>query len=230
MSVTISDIGAVVTDIEGTTSSIDFVHEMLFPYAAAAIPDFLRSHHADPSILPLLQDVRREIDEPDAGVERLIEVLQQWIAEDRKATPLKALQGHIWQHGYETGAFTGHLYEDAARTLRKWRERGLRLYVYSSGSVKAQQLLFGYSDAGDLRPLFDGWFDTRTGGKREQASYRCIAENIALPAGNILFLSDVAEELDAAAAAGMRTVQLVRKPGVQRGQHATAHDFEEILV
>ncbi|MEX2124369.1 MAG: acireductone synthase [Woeseia sp.] len=223
-------IKAIVTDIEGTTSSIDFVRTLLFPYAARALPDFLRSHRSDPEIARLLDDIRREIDEPDADVERLIEVVLQWIGEDRKTTALKSLQGYVWEHGYASGAFTGHVYDDCAPNLRKWRDRGIALYVYSSGSVKAQQLLFGHSDAGDLRPLFSGYFDTRVGGKRDSASYRAICELIGRPPVEVLFLSDLTEELDAAASAGMQTVQVVRNGNLPAGRHTIAHDFGEVLI
>lgn len=223
-------IEAILTDIEGTTSSIDFVHKVLFPYAARALPDYLRAHRRDAEIAELLTDVREQIDEPDADVERLIAVLLAWIAEDRKVTALKALQGYVWEHGYASGVFTAHVYPDTAPNLRKWRGMGIALYVYSSGSTRAQQLLFGHSDAGDLRPLFTGYFDTRVGGKRESASYRAISGQIGIPAAAILFLSDVVEELDAAAMAGMKTVQLVRDENVAVGRHPVAANFDKIRV
>jgi enolase-phosphatase E1 len=226
----VTRIKAIVTDIEGTTSSIDFVHRILFPYAASTLPDYVRTHRGDPVIAELLADVREQIGEPGADVERLIEVLLQWIAEDRKVTALKTLQGYMWEHGYESGAFTGHVYPDTAPNLRKWRSMGIALYVYSSGSAKAQQLLFGHSDAGDLRPLFSAYFDTRIGGKRESTSYLAICEQIGIPAPDILFLSDVVEELDAAAAAGMRTVQLVREENVPVGRHPVAANFDRIPI
>ena len=177
----------------------------------------------------LLEQVREAIREPDAGTERVIEALLGWIDEDRKATPLKALQGLVWERGYRDGDFTGHVYDDAARNLRRWHEAGLPLYVYSSGSTQAQELLFRHSDAGDLTPVFAGYFDTRIGPKREQHSYSAIAKDLGLPPGDILFLSDVADELDAAAATGMRTIQLVRDDTVERGGHRTVHDFDEII-
>ena len=221
--------GAILTDIEGTTSSIRFVHDVLFPYAKAALPDFLRKHHRDANVAEPVEATRREIGDPDADLERVIETLLCWIDEDRKATPLKALQGLVWQNGYRAGDFTGHVYDDAVRGLRRWRDAGIPLYVYSSGSVKAQQLLFGHSDAGDLTPLFAGYFDTRVGHKRETASYVAIAKSIGLPTAEILFLSDVVEELDAAAAAGMRTIQLVRDEAIEQTGHRIAHDFDEII-
>jgi enolase-phosphatase E1 len=220
---------AILTDIEGTTSSISFVHDTLFPYAKSALPDFLREHWRDSGVAALLDEVREAIDAPEASTERVIDALLGWIDEDRKATPLKALQGLIWERGYRAGDFTGHVYADAARNLRRWHEAGLPIYVYSSGSVQAQELLFRYSDAGDLTPLFAGYFDTRVGAKHEQHSYAAIAKDIGLQPGGILFLSDVAAELDAAAAAGMRTIQLVRDDAVERGRHRTVYDFDGII-
>ena len=206
------------------------VHEILFPYARRELPAFLRSAGGDAEVAGLLDDVRAEAGEPDAPLERVIEILTGWIDEDRKATPLKALQGLVWRHGYESGAFTGHVYPDAIAGLRRWAQAGIPLYVYSSGSVGAQKLLFGYSDAGDLTPLFKGYFDTRIGMKREAASYEKIVGSLDLPAGGILFLSDVAEELDAAAAAGMQVCQLVRDEKVIPGSHRIAHDFDDVLL
>lgn len=223
-------IRAIVTDIEGTTSSIEFVHRVLFPYASSALPGFVRTHAAEPEIAVLLDDVREEAAEPDADVERVVEILLGWIADDRKSTPLKALQGRVWEHGYANGAFTGHLYDDTARKLQDWAGRGIGLYVYSSGSVQAQQLLFGHSDAGDIRHLFSGWFDTRVGHKREVGAYRNIAASIGVDPAEILFLSDVAEELDAAQAAGMRTTQLVRDRAVVTAAHPVAHNFDQVIV
>lgn len=223
-------VDAIVTDIEGTTSSIGFVHEVLFPYASECLPEFLRSAAQDPVVAELLDAVRDEAGEPDADLDRVITILLEWIGEDRKATPLKALQGLVWKHGYESGAFTGHVYDDAVEGLRRWADAGIDLYVYSSGSRAAQKLLFRHSDAGDLTPLFRGYFDTNTGHKQDTASYRAIVEHIARDAGTILFLSDVAGELDAAGAAGMRTCQLVRDDEVVRGTHPVARDFNSVVI
>ncbi len=199
----------ILTDIEGTTSSIAFVREVLFPYARAALPHFVERHGHEP-------EVRRWLDSAavDAGSvcqdTVLAEVLQGWIDEDRKHTALKALQGLIWADGYRKGDYHAHIYPDAAPALRAWHAAGHPLYVYSSGSVPAQKLFFGHTEAGNLTDLFSGWFDTEIGGKREAASYHAIAQAIARPASDILFLSDVVEELDAARAAGLRTVLLDR--------------------
>ncbi len=199
-------IRAILTDIEGTTSSIAFVADVLFPYARKALPAYVAAHAE--AVAPILDQVRAI--EPDDPVETLL----RWIDEDRKATPLKTLQGWIWAEGYAAGAFKGHVYTDAAEALRAWRQAGYRLYVYSSGSIEAQKLIFGHSDQGDLAPLFSGWFDTTTGGKREAASYTKIAEAIGEAPAAILFLSDMQAELDAAAAVGLRT-QLVDRVGGQ---------------
>lgn len=223
-------IKAIVTDIEGTTSSIDFVHNVLFPYATRELPQFIRANHEHEEIGKLLDDVRSESKEYDASPERLVDILLQWISEDRKVTSLKALQGHVWRHGYERGDFTGHVYADAVDRLRRWSVRGIDLYVYSSGSEAAQKLLFGYSDAGDLRPLFRGFFDTRIGHKKDVASYQHIVTSIGVDAGEILFLSDIAEELDAAAKAGMQVTQLVRQDDVVVGSHPVAADFNEVII
>ncbi len=221
---------AIVTDIEGTTSAISFVHDVLFPYASAELPGFVRANSDDATVVALLAAVRDEADQPEADTDGVIAILLGWIAEDRKATPLKALQGMVWKHGYENGDFTGHVYGDAVEGLRSWASAGIELYVYSSGSVGAQKLLFGHSDAGDLRHLFSGYFDTNTGHKRERESYVNIAAKIGIRPKEILFLSDVAEELDAARKAGMRTCQLVRDDEVVVGTHPQAKDFSEVVL
>ena len=223
-------IEAIVTDIEGTTSSLSFVKDVLFPYARARMESFVRDHGREPAVRRLLDEVVAEAGRPLTEAETVAQ-LRQWIDEDKKITPLKALQGMIWEAGYRQGDFTGHVYEDAARNLRGWKERGLRLYVFSSGSVQAQRLLFAHSDYGDLTPLFSGYFDTTIGAKREAAAYQKIAAAIAVPAARILFLSDIREELDAARAAGMRTVHVMRDAAAQSSAgHVRAADFNAIKV
>lgn len=219
---------AILTDIEGTTSSIAFVHEVLFPYAEKALPEYVATYKDEEAIAAILDAARLAANEPDANSERLVEIMLGWIAADKKVTALKELQGRMWQHGYESADFTGHVYEEVADCLHNWAASGIDLYVYSSGSVGAQKLLFGYSDAGDLTGLFSGYFDTNVGHKKEQGSYRKIAEQIGVPAGQILFLSDIREELDAARAAGMRTTQLVRGADVVTGDHPVAGNFAEV--
>ncbi|MFY0526642.1 acireductone synthase [Archangium gephyra] len=220
---------AIVTDIEGTTSSLSFVKEVLFPYSARELPGFVRAHGQRPEVRRLL-DEARQMAGGALDDEQLVATLLRWIEEDRKLGALKGLQGLLWEAGYHQGDFQGHVYEDVPRRLREWKERGLRLYVYSSGSVHAQTLLFGHTRFGDLTPLFNGYFDTAVGGKREAASYAAIVEELGLPAAQVLFLSDVREELDAAAAAGLRTACLVRGEGpqVDPGPHPVARSFDDV--
>ncbi|SFT36579.1 acireductone synthase [Pseudomonas marincola] len=213
---------AILTDIEGTTSAVSFVFEVLFPYAVEHLPAFVLEHAHEPQVAQLLDAVREDSAEPEADTIRVIEILLQWIADDRKATPLKALQGMIWQQGYANGQLKGHVYPDAVEALKRWKQQGYALYVYSSGSIQAQKLIFGCSEAGDLSPLFSGYFDTTSGPKREVGSYQRIAEAIGLPADAIVFLSDVVEELDAAQQAGMQTIGLVREGGELAGHECVA--------
>ncbi len=215
-------IRAILTDIEGTTSAVSFVFDVLFPYARQHLADFVRQQAGQPEVAAQLAAVRAESAEPEADLERLIAILLDWMAADRKATPLKALQGMVWQQGYASGALRGHVYPDAVAALRQWHADGLQLYVYSSGSVQAQKLIFGCSEAGDLTPLFSGYFDTTVGPKRAAESYVRISQALGLPAGQILFLSDVVEELDAARAAGMATCGLAREGGLLAGHPAVA--------
>ncbi|MGB0732813.1 MAG: acireductone synthase [Pontibacterium sp.] len=222
-------IKAILTDIEGTTTDINFVHKVLFPYARKHLPAFVRDHAADEAVAREIAEVRATLNQPDADVEAVIDQLLAWIDSDTKATPLKTLQGLIWMKGYREQDFTGHVYPDAKAGLDRWKAQGLSLYVFSSGSVKAQQLIFGYSDFGDMCPLFSGYFDTKTGAKREAQAYVTIASNIGLPANEILFLSDITQELDAAKAAGMQTCLLVRGEQPENIQgHPQAANFDEI--
>lgn len=221
---------AILTDIEGTTSSLSFVKDILFPFARERMAEYVASHRDNPDVRRCLDDARAL-----AGAAlteaQVVEQLIRWIDEDRKITPLKTLQGMIWQSGYQSGAFQGHVYPDAAHKLRVWKQRGLRLFVYSSGSVYAQKLIFGHTAFGDLTPLFEGYFDTTVGGKRETDSYRKIAAAINVPSQEILFLSDIKEELDAAAGAEMKTCWLVRDGEITtNASHRQVKSFDAIEV
>jgi enolase-phosphatase E1 len=219
---------AILTDIEGTTSSLSFVKDVLFPYAREHLPAFVRANADKPEIRAQLDDVRK-LAGADLDVERAIAQLVRWIDEDKKITPLKTLQGMIWEAGYRDGAFKGHVYDDAARNLAKWKAAGLPVYAFNSGSVQAQKLIFRHSDCGDLTPLFAGYFDTHVGTKRDPLSYKNIAAHVGLPAADILFLSDVQEELDAARAAGMQTLQLVRDGALDaQAAHPQVRNFDDI--
>lgn len=212
---------AVITDIEGTTTPIAFVRDTLFPFARARMAAFAATEAASAHIA--------EVADMAPG-RPPVDTLLRWMDEDAKVTPLKALQGLIWDAGYADGTLKGALYPDVAPALRRWSRAGLRLHVYSSGSVAAQRLLFGHSVDGDLTGLFAGFFDTRVGPKREPDSYDRICIAINVPPHEALFLSDVEAELDAASAAGLRTCQLVREADgtVPSDRHPTAVDFVSV--
>ena len=221
-------IQAILTDIEGTTSALSFVKDVLFPYSRAHMADFVRTQAYAPAVRAQLDEVSRL-----AGrvltLDETIAQLIAWIDADKKITPLKALQGLVWEAGYKQGDYQGHMYEDAVRQLRAWKQQGLKLYVFSSGSVLAQKLLFSHTAWGDLTPLFSGYFDTTIGNKREAGAYHAIAGQTGLPPSDVLFLSDIKEELDAARAAGMRTVLLVRDGTLPTDAgHPLARSFDAI--
>lgn len=226
----------ILTDIEGTTSSISFVKNVLFPYARKALPAFVAAHGQQPEVRRWLDAVAVEIG--GACQDSLIvETLQGWIDQDRKHTALKALQGMIWESGYRNGDYKAHFYPEVAAVLHGWHAQGKPLYVYSSGSVPSQKLFFGFSEAGDLTGLVSGWFDTEVGGKRDADSYRHIVQAIGVPAGQIVFLSDVVEELDAARDAGLQTRLVDRLddyPLPRTGEAAHGHDrvenFQQITL
>ena len=219
-------ISHVLLDIEGTTCPVSFVATVLFPYAS----DHLLSYLSDNQLNPVVQGLIEELealwaDDQDPTALRLLEerersscsqiesltgYLQHLIQCDRKATPLKELQGMIWASGYAQAELVGPLFEDVPAALTQWREMGLSLCVYSSGSVAAQQLIYQYSNAGDLSGLFDGWFDTRIGPKQSPESYRKIQESLGCEASRILFISDSVDELDAARAAGLQVAMSQR--------------------
>ncbi len=200
----------ILTDIEGTTSSISFVKDVLFPYARRALPGFVAARGREPDVRRWLDAVATELGAACSD-DVIVETLQGWIDQDRKHTALKALQGMVWEAGYGRADFRAHMYPDAAAALPAWHAAGHPVAVYSSGSVPAQKLFFGHSEAGDLTPLVSAWFDTQVGGKREADSYRGIVAALGVPAGDVVFLSDVVEELDAARDAGLATVLVDRR-------------------
>lgn len=215
---------AIVTDIEGTTTPIDFVQSRLFPYARARLGAYLRAGGAP----EVVDDVRARLG-GEADLERVVATLERWSDEDLKLTPLKALQGMVWAEGYRDGSLRAPVYPDVPRALERWRAAGRRLAVYSSGSVAAQRLLFGHTDHGDLSGHFEAWFDTTTGAKREVESYRRITTTLGLAAGEVTFLSDVVAELDAAREAGLHTFLLTRDgPVAETGDHRVVPDFDAI--
>ncbi|MCT0216967.1 acireductone synthase [Synechococcus sp. CS-1330] len=215
----------VLLDIEGTTCPVSFVSDTLFPYAAEHLGSFLNEHHKDPQVQELLAEVEKawaEDPEPEAQSMRqqalsgwsdgVLKYLHWLINKDRKLPPLKELQGMIWEIGYQNGKLQGPLFKDVPSALRQWHAAGLQLAVYSSGSVVAQQLIYGYSSGGDLRAIFGHWFDTRVGGKRDQSSYTKITGSLDVPSHQVLFISDTLAECEAAAASGMQVLLSIR-PG-----------------
>ncbi len=219
-------IKAILLDIEGTTTPIDFVHKTLFPYAKEKIGDYVRENFE--RIQPETALLRAEHDAETSYSEAFDEVspdsvskyLRFLIDADRKSTPLKSLQGKIWQEGYETGQLLSEVFEDVPLAFERWKAAGKMIAIYSSGSVLAQQLLFRYTDHGDLTPYISGYFDTNVGGKREAGSYRKIAHELNLEPRDILFISDAEAELEAASEAGMKTALAVRQRNAEPARRA----------
>jgi enolase-phosphatase E1 len=222
----------VLTDIEGTTTSVKFVYDELFPY-------FIRN-------IEQLESLKSEVNVQEAfkatvhlanklenhrikSVSEIISTLKRWCEEDKKITPLKTVQGIIWEKGYLNGEIKGHVYPEVLNVLENWKSQNIRMGVFSSGSVSAQKLLFGYSTSGDLTVYFENYFDTNTGGKREFETYLKISEELDIEAESILFLSDIPEELEAAEKAGMQTCQLVR-PGTDVNWKNNVSSFDEIII
>lgn len=228
---------AVLTDIEGTTSSIRFVKDVLFPYAAREIPVFLRTHKKEEKIRALIEEAADIAGIAADDTEAVIAQLLQWIKDDLKITPLKVIQGLVWAAGYQQGHYKAHLYADAYEALKRWHQQGIPLYVYSSGSIYAQKLFFSHTEYGDLTFLFSDYFDTTSGSKKDASSYLKIATEIGLPSQSIVFLSDIIAELDAAKQAGMQTYWLVRDqdgaatvPALKAGDHPYAKSFTSLRL
>ncbi len=229
------DVDAVVLDIEGTTSATGFVVDVLYPYSRARFAGLLTERAAEPAVARAVDQVRELSGDPDAGPAAIEKTLNSWLDDDRKATPLKTLQGIVWAEGFARGDLVSHFYDDVVPVLRTWHTAGLRLYVYSSGSVPAQRAWFGHSPDGDLTPLLSGLYDTENAGpKQDPASYDRIAESAGIAGGRLLFLSDRPGELDAARAAGWHTAG-IRRPGEPYydqgvGDHPQAGTFDEITI
>ncbi len=248
---------ALILDVEGTTTSLAFVKETLFPYAATRLDAFLDAYEQRPDVAAILLEVQRlaaaprateplnaaqgpdvaaGAEGPEMGGGSRAEavsdnprtILKAWMAADAKVTPLKILQGLIWQAGYASGELQGHVYDEVAPVLRSLCARGYRLAIFSSGSVAAQRLLFRHSVAGDLTPYIEAYFDTRTGAKREASSYRAIARALRLPPASCAFFSDIAPELHAATEAGMPCAQLVRPGGAPAPGQTHLPDFHAL--
>ena len=219
----------ILTDIEGTTTEVSFVYDILFPYFRAHMDQWKTVDSAPMN--DVLEQTRLFVLEVQSinlsSKEALFDQLRQWSIEDRKVTPLKTFQGMVWEQGFKSGAIKGHMYPDVKPALERWTAMGMKLAIFSSGSIAAQKQLFGFSTEGDLTPYFSAYFDTTTGMKRDEQTYQLIVQQVNAPADNVLFLSDIHQELEAAHAAGLRTLQLVR-PGTQANWSWCVADFSEI--
>jgi enolase-phosphatase E1 len=225
-----SEIQLILTDIEGTTTSIDFVYDILFPYFRSHIGE-LRGLIDHPEIQKAFKqtvDSAMSLENKKLNsIDEIINTLYRWSEEDRKLTPLKTVQGIIWKNGYESGAIKGHVYDEVLESFQNWTAEGKQIGIFSSGSVPAQKLLFANSTFGDLTTYISCYFDTQTGGKREVETYEKIARKVDIRPENILFLSDIKEELEAADKAGINTLQLIRENKIQDWKDAV-RDFSQI--
>lgn len=217
----------ILTDIEGTTTSVSFVYDTLFPYFKTHVRVFLTENHSLPEVKEQINSLKEEKG-TELSLEEIVQQLLDWTNQDIKHPILKSLQGIVWKKGYEEGELKGHVYADVLPILEKWQQAGIQMGVYSSGSVAAQKLIFGKSILGNLNSFFAHNFDTKIGYKREVTSYQNIQQAIGIDASNILFLSDVEAELDAAQQASYQTIQLVREGTIASQKHPTVSDFSEI--
>ncbi len=222
----LKSVKAILTDIEGTISDISFVKDVLFPYSYERIDDFVKKHWEE------IEDIRKETEEiagKKLSKDEFIKIMKTWIKEDKKITPLKELQGMIWEEGFKKGDLVSHIYEDALKKLKEWKDKGIPVYVYSSGSVKAQKLFFSHTTYGDISYLFSGHFDTRIGNKKEPESYQKISKRLGLKTSEILFLSDSKEEIEAADRTGMKVIMVMRN-GKQPLPYPVIKSFDEIEI
>jgi enolase-phosphatase E1 len=231
---------AILLDIEGTTTPIDFVLKTLFPFSKAKMDEFVREHFEEigAEIAQLKTEYRKDFtgqlygrDFREDAPESVSTYLKFLIDVNRKSTPLKSLQGQIWRAGYESGALQSEMFADVPRAFERWKKHSKIIAIFSSGSRLAQKLIFQYSNFGDLTPFISDYFDTTTGGKKEPESYRRIAEKLGFEPDDILFVSDILAELDAARESGMQTVLSIRPGNGQITEdftHRSVNSFDEI--
>ena len=233
----LTEIEALLLDVEGTTTPIDFVTRTLFPFARRHVAAFLAAHLGDEAVAGDLARLRTEnaVDVARDGAPfcsgatgEAVRYVFWLMDQDRKSTALKALQGRIWEEGYLRGELRGEVYDDVPPAFRRWKRDGRRIAIFSSGSVLAQQLLFRHSTAGDLAPFLSAHFDTTTGAKREPGSYALIADRLGAPSSAVFFVSDVAEEVDAARTAGMETALCVRDNAFPEATHRVIRSFDAL--
>jgi len=230
----------ILMDVEGTTSSISFVHDVMFPFARNHIAQFLKDSWGDPKLDACLEQLAADAGlesfpcdgSPEETQRSVVGAVYDLMDRDAKVTGLKCLQGMIWKAGFESGELVSHVYPEVAGCLRDWHAGGLDLRIYSSGSIQAQKLFFAHTTAGDLLPLISGHYDTTSGGKKEAGSYSTIAAHVGAMPQRIIFVSDVAAELDAALEAGMQTVLSVRPGNAETDvtSHRAINGFDELNV
>ncbi|MCO6047393.1 acireductone synthase [Aeoliella sp. ICT_H6.2] len=224
---------AILLDVEGTTSAVAYVYDVMFPFASRGLTAYLDANWGSPALAGVREQVANDTEVPAAATDRdtFEQEITRLMDSDVKATGLKQLQGLIWEAGFKSGELVAHVFNDVPPALERWHNAGLDLRVYSSGSIHAQKLFFGHTTAGNLLPQFSGHYDTQIGGKRESESYQRIAQDWKVKPEDILFLSDVVAELDAAREAGMQT-GLCMRPGnadVEPGHgHQELVSFDEI--
>ena len=230
-------ISAILLDIEGTTTPISFVHDVLFPFSRQHLASYLAEHSDSPEVRNDLELLRKEHSEDLSSGDQpppLVEQYLYWlISQDRKSPALKSLQGKIWEQGYNDGRLHSPVFPDVRPALERWRYAGISMCIFSSGSVLAQKLLFAHTDAGDLTKFINRYFDTGVGKKNNPESYRIIAKALSIPEAEILFVSDVIIELNAAAEAGMITALCLRPgnaPQELTSQHDSIHSFDGIRL
>ncbi|MEZ6133888.1 MAG: acireductone synthase [Pirellulaceae bacterium] len=194
-------------DIEGTTSSISFVHDVMFPFVLQRLDEFLEQNFDQPEVRAACEQIASDANhacDPSSRISIQDEV-RRLMKDDVKATGLKALQGLIWHGGFESGELVAHVYPDVIPAIERWKAAGIDVRIYSSGSIAAQRLFFAHLDGhGDCLHLFSGHYDTTIGGKKQSSSYEAIAQDWKLPPADILFVSDIADELIAALGAGLQ--------------------------
>ena len=220
---------AVLTDLEGTAVPMSFVTGTLAAFARERLGSYIAQHAEDADVEDALYEAGRLFGGFTLKLEEAEALFLRWMKQDRKATPLKIIQGLIWQEGYELGQIKSEIYPDVAGSLKGWSAMGLRLFVYSSNSELAQRLVLSHTPAGDLTPLFEGFFDTSTGQKIEPASYEAICKKLDLPAASVLVLCDNEEELDTAKSVGLATTRIVRE-GTAKGRHPVVPDFPSLKL
>jgi enolase-phosphatase E1 len=220
----------ILLDIEGTIAPISFVKEVMFPYSKNKLEKFLKENKDKEEIKKIIEEVEK-IEGKKLTLSEVIEILKRWIDEDKKITPLKDLQGYIWKEGFEKGELKAPIYEDAIKKIKEWKNKGYKIYIYSSGSVQAQKLFFSHTNYGNILNMFDGHFDTKIGNKKDKNSYLKIAKEIGVEPKEIIFLSDDEKEIESSIEAGLKGIKVSRKgdkPFIENYPYEQIKSFEEL--